>query len=1374
MVDPGDDKGYESRFYGPVSGPVHTGSGDIYYRVTLGGGEEVEFNATQLEVTYFDLILNKSPHLANTSTPLGSLPMERLYVMPYVAPASWVVGDRGGSRGQAAPDMPVGGAEPAMEAVRRLKRTVIFGAPGIGKTTFLKFVTRQMAAGKVENSFPVFLSLYTYATESDGRDLLTFALENRFSMLYQGKELEALGRLLRLWHREGKLVFLLDGLDEVPAARRERLLRQIQSLPRFVLTSRPAGRVDANQEPDGTLDLLPLDDGGVARFVRKWEEWQTDRSSSDQFSAAELFDYIQGESRLVELARVPQLLSLICSLWGKGRTYRYRTKADLLAGAVDKLIGKAMGQSRLPSGEWELLHRDLRRCLARLAFDMLRDEHGARLTLPTSEALDFFEALSNREVAGHLMRLARRSGLLVPTTGRADELTFWHLVFQEYLAAEALIQQEDFGGVIDAVKHRSEFEECLRMASALLSHSQFSKLWPRLPILVERLLAERDTDIFRLNWRLAALCLAEVDDPRRRLGPVVDRLEAGLLECASEWWARDRFAEAMGRLRTDGMRARLVEALQHEDDYVRWAASEALGHMADPRTVDALLARLDVEDWHAVRGSLIKALGQIGDRRAVPVLLCLIDGLTLHAFFQVQAVGEALGRIGDVEALESLLSRLETEDEGNYWLVAEVILSAMPHLPDEAAAALQRMLAERGLTVQFTPADRFAAPGPTLEELRQVLASEDVEARQKAVVALGQMGGEWAFWNLLDALLDEDEDVWQAAGEALREMTDEAAALVHAVGTLAHYLIQEEDLEGRNMAAATLMRLWMLRSERDEIVRRREAITGMIREMSAEGTLVALLENENEIVRGAAAWLLGLLGGAAHLGGLVRLLDDEASELPRWSAAWALGYLEKDGGRAVPALVERARQDEVLEVVEAAIKSLGMLKAPEAVPLLVEALYYADAVLRRTAAESLGQIGKPDAVGPLVAALGDDTADVRLAVIRALGAIGNAEATSPLMDQLKKEEAEIRAAAASALGQIGSMEAASALVEMLRLDDEPQVRIAAAGALGRVGKGNAGAEGMLIESLVSPGPDLRRAAAESLGEIGSRAAIPQLVHMLENDSDDSCRREAGTAFAKVADLAAILALVDRLGDGHDLDRLDPICVVLLDRERRGWRREILKRLADKEVYVRIGRHRDLIELRGGWGMVRHGVGAPGDQIEDPDVDPVEHFIDDLLTAPYPNSRWEAADALEELKSERAVGPLIASLLDPDPWVFLRAAEALDGLYSEEGLTDLVEAQCAQGLEVLREQGLLPDLIERLLGEDEIASMVDETAGWVLGRVQVLCDLIAAYAQGNAWGRSPLWTISDRHNLRVMPDGSVILPTGQKVVCEDAVSRLTQW
>ena len=1016
MEEPKNSADYESHI-DSVSGPVHTGSGSIYH-IVLTTSRRVEFDASRFINLYNESILTR-PDLVNMQTPLGSVEIKKLYITPRLAPVSWIYGEK------KEPET-TSNTESPLTVMGMFKRLVVFGSPGIGKSTFLKFLLHSIPASEVSESFPIFFNLYQYITQHSGRGLLTFAVDQYFRPFYQSEELEALSLLLQHWQSREKLVFLLDGLDEVPGDKRESLLGQIRSLPRFVLTSRPRGRVEANQESGANYNIMPFAHNEVARFVRHWQAYQAEHPRPEPFSAPEFFNYIRREPRIADMVRIPQLLTIMCWLWGKGGSNRYGTKGELLAEAVEGLTNKAVRLSGLSEEKCLTLKNALHKGLATLALEMLQQ---SRLTISREEFIELFEEAQPSK-SEELLMLALRSGLLNSSTGREDEFQFIHLVFQEYLAAEALVRHPDFETVLDQVLARVDFEESLRMASGRLCHRNRQRYAPRLGVLLDKIMAAENTDIFYLNWRLAALCLSEVDEPERRLGARVSQLEDRLMDCASEWWARRQFTEAMGRLRTAGMRQRLVDSLRNENWYLRWAAAEALKQMADPATLEVILARIEEEDLPVVQDALARALGCIGDRRALPILKKLLDEPGEN-WILWQGIGEALGRFEDVETLVSLSEVAEVNSQYGSYKAAMVQLGAHPYLSEEALATFRRSLEQIGASITGGPADAYILLEPTIEELEEKIFDKDPAERMEAVRGLGYIGGDQAIWLLLNRLLDEDEDVARVAGRMLQDMEKDGGALGYGFFSAFYFTLYEEGSEYREATALIFKYLWTMSENRELIWEQGEKLRSHLQGISEDDIkkLLGLLDLGQPYLI-PALWTLGLLGDPHYFGQVEKFLD-HPDDLVRWVAVWALGELADPG--TAPALLKSLRPGESNEILQAACQAVGKLRIKKAFQPLIELLDNEnEKALRREVINSLAEINATEATEALLGALKDDDSAVREAAANALGKMARREAVQELIEALQDNNSAVQIAAATALGDIKDQRAESPLLALLR------------------------------------------------------------------------------------------------------------------------------------------------------------------------------------------------------------------------------------------------------------------------------------------------------------------------------------------------------
>lgn len=183
-----------------------------------------------------------------------------------------------------------------------------------------------------------------------------------------------------------------------------------------------------------------------------------------------------------------------------------------------------------------------------------------------------------------------------------------------------------------------------------------------------------------------------------------------------------------------------------------------------------------------------------------------------------------------------------------------------------------------------------------------------------------------------------------------------------------------------------------------------------------------------------------------------------------------------------------------------------------------------DSHVRVAAAAAMGSSGLPDAVSPLLGHLDDGAFEVRAEVARALGRLGDARAVVPLIGKVQDTAVEVRRAVARALGELGDARATSALVIALQ-DGSQDVRIEAVKALGKLHSDEAtaaivplievapvadalvglSAGGLRSGTSTAGSLDVRVAAIEALGRIGSEGAVRALIAALAKDDPSALR-----------------------------------------------------------------------------------------------------------------------------------------------------------------------------------------------------------------------------------------------------------------------------
>lgn len=341
---------------------------------------------------------------------------------------------------------------------------------------------------------------------------------------------------------------------------------------------------------------------------------------------------------------------------------------------------------------------------------------------------------------------------------------------------------------------------------------------------------------------------------------------------------------------------------------------------------------------------------------------------------------------------------------------------------------------------------------------------------------------------------------------------------------------------------------------------------------AATAQYIQQLSDSDWQVRREAALELGAIadGGKTSVAAITVALGDDDSRVRR-AAADALGQIGPDASRSIPALVILF-DDIDPSVIESAAKAVGLMgsRASRTSKDLTTLLGHPVARVRSAAAESIGKIGRRARSGmpELSQRLGDSEPAVRSAAARSLGEMGATASSysSQLLRLLDDDDPEVREAASQALSQIGKPavdvlihalnsgnpiflqsiveilgkigpSATPMLINSLQSDSEQLlVRQYAAMGLARIGATDKRVVPALIATLDNENSDLRRSAAEALGDIGppAAAALQKLIALSSNQRENAVVREFSiAALARIAPLdpAVRLAIVAVVDDG---------------------------------------------------------------------------------------------------------------------------------------------------------------------------------------------------------------------------------------------------
>jgi HEAT repeat protein len=445
--------------------------------------------------------------------------------------------------------------------------------------------------------------------------------------------------------------------------------------------------------------------------------------------------------------------------------------------------------------------------------------------------------------------------------------------------------------------------------------------------------------------------------------------------------------------------------------------------------------------------------------------------------------------------------------------------------------------------------------------IERMLQAENEDERLQAVKALAATGVEHQLDILYQAMGDTSWRVRKEAVELFLRIPN-AATLTGEIIELLH---SQENAGLRNAAVEILVKFG------------RQATSQLLEELSC---------NDHD-VRKFILDVLGDIGDERAVDGMLAALADEDTNV-RAAAAENLGKLKARD--AAPALL-RAMQSGDLMFKFTALEALALMQARIRIE---ELLFYQDeSLLRKALFDCLGRIGDAAAVPVLVGALTDSMRNVAEAAAEALARLAErgvkevAQALSQLAGSsdvahcchlLDSRSESVRHSVVTLLGYVGDDTAVSCLFPLLEEQDLSQPVAAALITIGHSNPsrlislwqeasvqqrvylaylfGEAGCVDCRVElhqGLRDREPSLRHAAAQSLGQLGDKTALPVLIECLGDESAD------------VRD--AIVAALSKLGKSSPAETLAAIYPLLEDEkpEQRASAVTVLGRLAGMNV-----------------------------------------------------------------------------------------------------------------------------------------------------------------------------------------------------------------
>lgn len=475
-----------------------------------------------------------------------------------------------------------------------------------------------------------------------------------------------------------------------------------------------------------------------------------------------------------------------------------------------------------------------------------------------------------------------------------------------------------------------------------------------------------------------------------------------------------RAAMAMGKKGDPRALVPLVDALEHSDPSVRFAASTALKQFGST-AVDPLLDALN-SGSAARRIGVVETLGGIGDTKAMEPLIAVFRSEEPDKVRM--AAAEALIQLGDPAVIPPFVEEMMNVDSDLRFASADALVEMGEAAVEPLLSALEAGDAEEAWIVADT-LGRIGDPRAAMPLIRYLQQGGKTEAVRMSVVrALGKIGDPSAVDVLVSRLKDPVFVVKKLSADAMVQIGEPAVdPLVKMLG--------EEDPEIQDLASDALAR---------------------IGQPSVEPLLAALADADSDADRRwAEIATLGNIGDYRAVEPVAAYLNDPDTDLAL-VAVEALGAIGKRPPTAAPPpeeseegplpektgttetaeqLEEGATQGETETATTNEPENDGLQDPPETLeptgPTPAEALVGAiesrTAALGPAASEALANIG-PAATGPLVAALSSENPVVRQLCSETLIRIGS-PSVGPLLEAFQGEDERLREAAADTLTALG-------------------------------------------------------------------------------------------------------------------------------------------------------------------------------------------------------------------------------------------------------------------------------------------------------------------------------------------------------------------
>lgn len=329
------------------------------------------------------------------------------------------------------------------EVLSKYNRLNVLGAPGAGKSTLLKRIGLYLLTEDQRGLFnlgneyiPVLIELKQFKTGN------TVDLQKAIQYEFEIAGFPESDEFLKDALTRGKLLILLDGLDEVPKALLDEAIARIKDfvdrypLNRYVTSCRTAYYKNF-LTGFNDIEVANFNEAQIRIFISNWFSSERDLLTNTPERLCELL-FDKAHSSTLELARTPLLLTFLCIVYDAGQQFP-ANRSSLYRRAMEILLERWSAEKRIHQEEiYQNLNTDLEtKMLAEIAAYFYQKDktlfHADELKEKIRLFLENTMGVKLPHVSAILDAIEVQQGLLVQRT--VGIYSFSHLTIQEYLVA---------------------------------------------------------------------------------------------------------------------------------------------------------------------------------------------------------------------------------------------------------------------------------------------------------------------------------------------------------------------------------------------------------------------------------------------------------------------------------------------------------------------------------------------------------------------------------------------------------------------------------------------------------------------------------------------------------------------------------------------------------------------------------------------------------------------------------------------------------------------------------------------------------------------------------------------------------------------------